>query len=578
MRDSGADLPGTADRDRKTAMKIRSLAAVTAVAVVVLIALIVRYMPSSKHMSSEEYFGLSGADDVAVIVNGVKGELCGRMIDSASFIPYETVHTRINPSVYYDEPASELIVTLPEEKRVYPLRDGRALDGRAVLLDGELYIAADYLVEIMGVDLHLYEEPMRQVVRLNGIYRTCEFTKDAPVRRLAGIKSPIIRDMEKGDRAYVLDLDAEGNPLPEKVEGWVYVATYNGYTGYVRENAVEERETEELSLPDPFGEWTACGEAPDGKINMVFHQTDSAASNRALLKSVKDVTGVNVIAPTWFYLNSTDGEVRSVADAEYVKEAHGKGFDVWAVLNDFDGALGSSSETAAVLQSYDARTKVIDSVVKTVLKVGADGINVDIELVRKNSADAFLEFLRELSVECRNAGLVLSVDTYVPAYTGYLNRTEQARVVDYIVTMCYDEHTSGSEKAGPVASVGFVEEGIRKTLTEVPPEKLIAAIPFYSRLWKTGEGQENGTWAYGMSKAKARAKELGIELAWDESSGQYYGEKEEGDYLWQIWVEDRKSLEEKMKLIRAADCAGAAEWKLGMEQPSVWQMIEEYLA
>ena len=571
--------PEETGRSGIKAPRKRPPAAAAAAAVVVLAVLILfRFLPSSKHMAPEEYFGISDENDVAVIINGELQETGGRLIDSASYLPYETVHSLINPSVYYDEGASSLIVTIPSEKRVYPIKDGRGLDGRAVTEDGQLYIAADYLVEIMGIDLHLYEEPNRQVVRTNGTYRVCTFKKNHPVRYRAGIKSPVIRDMEKGDEAWVLDLDEDGNELPSKVKGWVYVSTYNGYTGYVRENALEETGTETLDKEDPFGEWTAADPGLDGKVNMAFHQTDNTASNRALTEMLKGVEGVNVIAPTWFYLDSTSGDVKSVADETYVKEAHKAGLKVWAVLNDFDGNLGSADETSAFLHSYEARTAVIKTVTDAVKAVGADGINVDIELVRKTSADAFAEFLRELSVVCRNESLVLSVDTYVPLFTRYLNRSEQARVVDYIVTMCYDEHTGSSEEAGSVSSLPFVEKAIRQSLTEIPKEKLVIALPFYTRIWTTENGVLTECRTLGMTGAEKQAEELGMEPAWDEETGQYYGESKEGETLRQVWLEEERSLEEKMKLIRTEDCAGVAEWKLGMEKPDVWKVIQQYLA
>ena len=268
----------------------------------------------------------------------------------------------------------------------------------------------------------------------------------------------------------------------------------------------------------------------------------------------------------------------SVASDTYVATAHSRGLSVWTVANDFDGAVNSSKDTFSALSTYAGRSKIIDTIVSETVRVGADGINIDFEKVNADCAPYFQEFIRELSVSCRTQGLVLSIDAYVPTYTKYLGRAELARTADYIVCMCYDEHTSGSETAGSVSSLPFVQKGIRDTLKEVPPEQTVIALPFFTRLWKVNENAAPTSSAMGMGEAAAWLSENAANVVWDEETGQNYAEAKGVDGTSKIWIEDAQSISEKMKEVMAAGCAGVAEWKLGLETQDIWQVISDHLA
>ena len=173
---------------------------------------------------------------------------------------------------------------------------------------------------------------------------------------------------------------------------------------------------------------------------------------------------------------------------------------------------------------------------------------------------------------------MLSVDNYVPApYNKYYDREEQGKIVDYIIVMAYDEYYSGSDVAGPVASIGFVKDAIRNTLEEVPREKTIIAVPFYSRLWKETVDGDVTSESLSMTPARNVFTDNGIEPQWNETYGSYYGEYEKDDALYKIWLEDAKSIEEKMKAIYEANVAGIAAWKLGLEKEEIWNVIIKYL-
>lgn len=534
--------------------------------------LIYRRIPTKKHMDPAAFFG-AGEGSCAIVADGVLSETRGLVRDGALYLDSASVSALITPAVFYDAAEEKLIVTTAREKTVYAA-DGAA-GGDVIFENGAAYIRSDVLTEKADVLIRREEAPDRAVAVTEFTPVRMTFAKDAPVRLRAGIKSPIVADVPEGTAVRVTDRLPDGSDAETKVRGWTHVVTEDGFFGYVKDDCLADPRTEEIAEKKQAAAYTRTRLA--APVNLIFHQTDSAASNAALQESLRGVDGPNVIAPTWFYLEDTEGGVRSLADEDYVRTAHEAGLSVYAVLNDFDGNIASAGETAEALGTDSRRSRIVRAVTDDTVSCGADGLVIDIELVRKETAPDFLELIREFSVEMRNAGKTLAVCDYVPAFTGYLNRAEQARVADYVIVMCYDEHTAGSEKAGPVASLPFVEKGLRDTIAAVGEEGTIAAIPFFSRLWETKEGGKPSSRAYGMRTAREKAEELGLQVSYDEAAAQNYAEGKSGDADYAIWLEDAVSVEEKMKVIEASGCAGVAAWKLGLETSDIWGVISKHL-
>ena len=531
-----------------------------------------RFIPTSSKRDPKEYFGIEGRDEVGVVVNGHVFETPGITLNEEIYLPIDEVSKYLNPGFFYSENENMFIITTPVEKIAVSVADS-AEQNLFVSRDGKNYISYNYLYQYTDMDGDVViGDTDRIVIRTVFDYDMRTVGEKAVVRERPTIRGLVLEKPEAGTQVSILESDGSMD-----AGAWTRVTTPTGYTGYVENKYLEGdmiHVTEDRVRPELI--YTHI--LREDKINMVFHQTDNQASNNMLAQSLEGVSGVNVIAPTWFYLESPEGDMSSVASDTYVATAHSRGLSVWTVANDFDGAVNSSKDTFSALSTYAGRSKIIDTIVSETVRVGADGINIDFEKVNADCAPYFQEFIRELSVSCRTQGLVLSIDAYVPTYTKYLGRAELARTADYIVCMCYDEHTSGSETAGSVSSLSFVQKGIRDTLKEVPPEQTVIALPFFTRLWKVNENAAPTSSAMGMGEAAAWLSENAANVVWDEETGQNYAEAKGVDGTSEIWIEDAQSISEKMKEVMAAGCAGVAEWKLGLETQDIWQVISDHLA
>ena len=389
-------------------------------------------------------------------------------------------------------------------------------------------------------------------------------TKETSLRVSGGVKSKVVSAVTAGSRVVVL----------EQMDNWSKVATDDAMIGYMENRKMSKPEAVQMAAVENYKEPEYKRTALEGKVNLVWHSIAGTAGNTTLADRLSKTKSVNVVGPTWFSVLSESGSMDIRASQDYVDHVHEQGMQVWAVLDNFNGPNGVQESFMA---SGESRAAVIDKVVGTAKDMGIEGINADIEGVSEVNGDHYIEFIRELSIACRREGLIFSVDNYVPYnFNDYYRLDEQGVFADYVVIMGYDEHYAGSTEAGSVASLDYVNYGIEEALKEVPAEKLVNAIPFYTRIWKTtAEGL--GSEAYGMSEIQQFIANHNMKVEWNGMTGQNYAEAADDEATYQIWIEDAESIEAKLKVMESHAVAGVAEWCLGMETEDVWDVIAAYM-
>lgn len=532
--------------------------------------LINRYKPGTEYMAGNEYFNLTDENSVALIQNGELLEEQAVLIGGEPYAAYTYVESQLNSCFYWDEETKGILLTtsggvqtlLPGDAAVAKTPGGQPAVQQES--DGTVYISLDVVKEYTDLDYAYYSAPNRVVIRneWDGVEQATVQSDTAQVRQKGGIKSLILADVQKGDTLLYL----------ENLDNWCKVMTADGYTGYIQ--------TEDISEPEAIEARTAKKDSyeritRDHKINLVWHQSTSTESNDAMAEMTAEMTGVNVISPTWFSVTDGTGTISSLASADYVKLAHDAGREVWGLIDNFNEAFDETTDLAYA----SVRSRIIEQLLAEAASCGMDGINVDFENLKEAGIPHYLQFLRELTSAAHAQNLVVSVDTPVPqAYTMYYQRGEQARFVDYMIVMAYDEHFAGSEEAGSVSSLPFVQQAVEEMTRVMPADQVICGIPFYTRVWTEKFGQSAITSeVLGMDGAKNYAKENQMTETWDASLGQNVATVETSDARYTIWMEDEQSMEEKLKVIQSADLAGVAEWKLGFECADVWSLISEYI-
>lgn len=505
-------------------------------------------------------------NETVLYLNYKKQEAVGIYENGQTYLPMDWVSENVNSRFYWDEGEEMLVYALPEEI-LYADGSSVGSGGQPLILEKEdgVYVSMGLVLNYTKVRIQAFDRTDAKRVFIEDTFENvpmADVRGTVQVRTKKDVKSPILTECRRGDSVTVLETD----------EKWVKVATPDGHVGYVKNRKLKNLRSE--TMESDFKEPVYQNISLDEKILLAFHQVTIPEANGKLEELLEPSEGVNVIVPTWFTLSSNDGDYESLASRGYVDKAHEKGLQVWAMLDNFSKECSKNVQSEILLSKTATRQKLIADMMEEAENYGFDGFNLDFESLKPEAMPHYVQFIREMSIACRERGLVLSVDNYVPSeYTADYNRKEQGIVADYVIIMGYDEHYAGGEK-GSTASIEFVEKGITDTLLEVPKEKIINAVPFYTRLWTEEDGKTTSS-ALGIYKAKEWIDENDVELSWQKDLGQYYGEHKESETATEyLWMEEEKSLGLKMDLIRKYDLAGTAGWKLGLESPEIWDVIQ----
>jgi len=550
---------------------------VLAVLIIGIIIAIVKYAPSREWMELTDYFTYSREDEAAVILNGTytepeDGAVNALVVNDFPYIEISYLKENLDEGYVYD--STEQVLRYTTDSQVVSAnlgsseytvgRDSASVSSAVVYSEGSsVYLSLEFVSQYTDITYSLNTEPNRLVIWTAGTERTLSSAKKVTqLRRYGGPKSKILDETEKGESLYVI----------ENYGKWSLVLTEDGVLGCIKNRYLGDSTEEEVAAN--LEERVYNHILMDEKVNLLWHQVTNTTANSSISSVLEASDGINVISPTWFYLNDNQGGIANIASLDYVTTAHNAGVQVWGLISNLEN---SDVDTTTVLSVTSARDNLINNIVAAAIAYDLDGINVDFESLSSSAADGYMEFIRELSLKCESNDLVLSVDNYVPSSsTMFYNRANQALYADYVIVMAYDEHYRGSEEAGSTASIGFVTDGITDTLEEVPAEQVILGMPFYTRIWST-DGETLNCESIGMKNIDEYLSDKDATITWLEDEGQNYAEFTLDGLTYMIWIEDTQSLTLKLSAMQENSLAGGAFWKSGFETEEIWSVIATYM-
>lgn len=569
----------------------KMIPALTAIVLIIVIAAIAfgsqildMYSYSDERADLNEYFNIYNEEEVPILLQDELMEEKALLVDGVYYFDLATVHKYLNTKFYWDEGEGLLIFTTPTQVinsyvggTSYYIDGVAADEGYLISFTREiasetsetgtdiiLYVAADYVKKYTNYSYEAFTEPNRMQIYTSWDERkVATVKKDTAVRYRGGVKSPILKDVPVGEKLIVL----------KQMEDWAEVKTLDGFIGYVENKRLSEVTTETPIPVTDYNEPEYTSLTRDYKVSLGWHVIGGVGGNDTLDSTVAQTKGMNVISPTWFKLSDNEGNFTSFATSNYVNRAHDLGLEVWGLVDDFSYDV----DLYTILSSTTKRNYLVQGLVQAALACGMDGINIDFETIGVDSGAHFLQFIRELSIQCRLNNLVLSVDTYVPFnFNNFYDRAEQGELVDYVIIMGYDEHWHGSGDVGSVASIDYVRNGIETMVKDVPAHKVMNGLPFYTILWET-RGTDVTDNYITMVNQKDVLQNYGIQVEWEDETCQNYGERTSGNTLYQIWLEDIESISVKLNVMANYELGGVAVWRLGYEDPAVWEVINDYV-
>lgn len=491
-------------------------------------------------------------------------------------LPFEIIKKYLDNTAYWDEKVNTAIFTTKDKLIKMKTDKLTAMINRkpvnlnipTKVIDDSPYIPIEFLKDVLNIDLQLTNGQVIIIDNKEDYILTAKvILKGAGIKKGHSRFSPYLKkNVEIGENLRVFD----------KNDNWYKVRTEEGIIGFIDEKYIQiekekgTKQEPELDEIEPF-------KPENGKINMVW---EHVLKKNPDTKNLKKIEGLDVVSPTWFAVTDGEGKVANNGDIKYVNWAHSCGYKVWGlVTNSFNPDI-----THEFLENSDTREKIINQILIYAKLYELDGINIDFENIYLKDRDMLSQFMRELYPLCREQGLTLTMDVTMISgsanWSQSFDRKALSKTADYIALMGYDQHWATSPKAGSVAQYKWVEYGLQKVLEEVPAEKLILGMPFYTRIWQEQkvDGEKKVTSkAVSMENVQKILDEKKPDIIWDKDSGQYYAQYKENDIVFKIWIEDAKSINLKSSLVHKYNLAGAAAWRRGFETEDVWVVIEDNL-
>ena len=480
--------------------------------------------------------------------------------------------------IFYDNKYDQIITTSETKVATLKLNENKAkVNGSTVdLVASAKKIGEQFYLPFSEISESVYNVETTYIKDTNTVVLVsldreltyANSSKKNSVKSNPTMFSKTVDKIEKGDNVTV---------IPSKngdENGWTKVTTENGKIGYVK--------TTTLANTKKIRDNLEMGKQIQGNVSLVWEYFSKYA--KAPQRTEK-IDGVNVVAPTFFSLSDSKkgAIVANVGQAgqNYINWAHSNGYRVWPWVANEATNKADKDLTSEILNDYKLREKLISSIVSAVEMYNLDGINLDFENMYESDKDAYSRLVIELAPRLKELGKVLSVDVTAPDgspdWSLCFNRNVIGDVADYVIFMAYDQHNQSSTEAGTVAGCDWVEENINKFLGQegVKPEKIILAMPFYTRVWNVTDGGLSSS-AVDM-KSQSTLIPDDAKITWDDSLKQNLAEYEKNGRTYKVWMEDAKSLKCKLDLVKKYNLAGGAFWRKDQETSDVWKVINENL-
>ena len=519
-------------------------------------------------------FGKNTKTNLVINNNNITSDLKHDIIfeNDVIYLSKEDIANFFDKYIYEEESINKIITTYDkkiaeigfEENEININGSDKKIYAHAIKKDDTVYLPISEMQDVYNIEITNIEES--KIITMDSLDREQKqaITKsNLAVKSSTNIIAKTIDRVKKGDNVIVISEN----------KGYTKIRTPNGKIGYVKTDKL----VNEFTVREELEEEKQINE----KVNLVWDYFSEYAS--APDRTGTTIEGINVVSPAFFYIDSK-GEFKEnvgTSGEKYIDWAHNNGYKVWPMVS--NAGNGMINVTSKIMNSYEERKKLIEEIVSVVIKYDLDGINIDFENMKQEDKDLYSRFIIELTPRLKEIGKVTSVDVTAPdgseTWSMCFDRHVIGDVADYIVFMAYDQYGASSNKAGTTAGYNWVELSLNKFLKteEIEPEKIILAIPLYTRLWtENSDGKIIKNSTVSMKNINTVIPD-GVEKQWLDDVKQYYVEYEENGNTKKMWIEDIKSLTEKVSLIKKYDLAGVGSWQKGMETNEVWSMLEEKL-
>ena len=494
--------------------------------------------------------------------------------DDIIYLSKQDISNFFDKYIYQDEKTEKIVTTYDkkiaeigfDENEININGSNKQISAHAIEKDGQIYLPISEMTDVYNIEISDIKES--NIVTMDSLEREQKraiVNSNCAVKASSNFIAKTVDRVKKGDAVIVVSSD----------KGYTKIRTANGKLGIIKTNKIEN----EFLIRENMDEEKQIS----GKVNLTwdYYSEYVNAPNR----EGTTIDGINVVSPAFFYLDTNGDLKENIGDSgkAYIKWAKNNGYKIWPMVSNGVAANKSLNITSNIMNDYEKRKKLIESIVNKCVEYELDGINIDFENMKSEDKDMYSRFIIELEPRLNEIGMVLSVDVTAPdggdTWSMCFDRHVIGNVADYTIFMAYDQNGSSSTKPGTTAGYNWVKLNLVKFLQteEINPNKLILAVPLYTRIWTTNsDGKVISNNSLSIKNTEAAIPD-GITKQWNDELKQNYVTFSSGNNTKQIWIEDIDSLKAKISLMKENNLAGIASWEANMAYDDIWTMFKNEL-
>ncbi len=361
--------------------------------------------------------------------------------DDVIYLSKADVANFFDKYLYEDKETNKIITTYDkkiadiglDENKITINGSTKNISASIMKKDEIIYLPISEMTDIYNIEIKNVEET--KVVTMDSLDRAQKkaiVNSNISVKSSTGLISRTVDRVKKGNTVVVISSD----------EKYTRVRTENGKIGYVKNKKLENQFTVREDMEEE--------KQIQGKVNLTWDYFSEVAS--APDRTGTTIDGINVVSPSFFYLDKNGEFKTNVGNAgkKYIEWAHSNGYKVWPMFSNAMAANESLEITSKIMNSYEAREKIIEDIINACIEYEVDGINIDFENMKQEDTDMYSRFIIELTPRLKEIGLVTSVDVTAPdgseTWSLCFNRNVIGDVADYIIFMAYDQNGISSPK------------------------------------------------------------------------------------------------------------------------------------
>ncbi|WP_318505766.1 polysaccharide deacetylase family protein [Bacillus sp. T3] len=281
----------------------------------------------------------------------------------------------------------------------------------------------------------------------------------------------------------------------------------------------------------------------------------------------KNIHSITTLVPEWLQL-TPDHTLKASTDQSIAQEAKAHEIKVLPLVNNFINNKWDGDLLHRLFTTPGAEDRFIKDMLAYVRTNGFDGINIDFEEINKGDKDHFTDFMGNVYAAFHEHSLMVTVD--VPPNNNSFDYETLAKRADRLIVMLYDQNHSMS-KPGPVAPTYWVKESLNQP--NIPSEKLVAGLGNYGYDWEEQSSQP--ATAMTFANIMALGNDTNLKIQWNKDTGNPYLRYKLNEKKHIVWFLDAATFHNQMKLAMDSGTKGIAVWRLGSEDPSIWNLINK---